>query len=88
MRAFSKGWLLDVSRSGPGPGLMIERDKLPRAGESIDVRLKPAADPVPYRVVRIQGGTNKIVVVGCERMDGRAAGLDLPEPAWAMSHAT
>lgn len=80
-----KGWLLDISKNGLG--LMIERDKLPQVGEQIDVKLKPTADPLSYEVTRIQDGDQKIVVVGCKRMFGRAAALDMPEPAWSMSNA-
>lgn len=83
--AFRKGWLMDVSKSGLG--IMVERERLPKLGESIDVRLKPASDPISYEVIRIQDGNSKIVVVGCERVDGRPAEIDLPEPAWAMPRA-
>lgn len=80
-----KGWVLDVSKSGIA--LMLERDSMPRLGDVIDVRVQPTADPVAYEVVRIQHGQQRIAVVGCERVYGKPAELDLPAPAWAASRA-
>lgn len=80
-----KGWVLDVSKSGMA--LMLERETLPRLGDVIDVSIDATADPVAYEIVRIQHGQQKIVVVGCERVYGKTADLDLPAPAWAASRA-
>lgn len=83
--ASRKGWVLDVSRSGMA--MMVERQALPALGDVIGVQVRPAADPVSYKVVRVQNGAQKIVVVGCEKIYGKTADLDLPEPAWARSAA-
>lgn len=83
--SFRKGWVLDVSHSGLG--LMMEDDKLPEIGDEIRVKIKPASPPLAYEVVRIQNEKSRIAVVGCERVYGRTARLDLPRPAWQMSRA-
>lgn len=80
-----KGWVLDVSKSGMA--LTLERQTMPRIGDVIDVRIQPTADPIAYEVVRIQHGQQKIAVVGCQRVYGKTAELDLPAPAWAASRA-
>lgn len=80
-----KGWVLDVSKSGMA--LMLERETLPRLGDVIDVSIDPAAEPVAYEIVRIQHGQQKIAVVGCQRVYGKTAELDLPAPAWSTAQA-
>lgn len=85
LASFRKGWVLDVSQSGLG--LMVEDDKLPQVGDEIRVKIKPASAPLAYEVVRIQNEKSRIAVVGCERVYGRTARLDLPKPAWQMSRA-
>lgn len=80
-----KGWVLDVSRSGMA--LMIERQALPALGDVIGVQVRPTSDPVAYTVVRVQNGTQKIAVVGCEKVYGKTAELNPPAPAWSRAAA-
>lgn len=79
------GWFMDVSRSGVG--LLVERAELPRLGDLLDVRIRTDADPVCYEVVRVQQGQQRLAIVGCQRMYGRTANLDLPDAAWQLNRA-
>jgi hypothetical protein len=76
---------MDVSRSGLG--LLVERTDLPRRGDTLNVRLQPGQDPVCYEVVRVPPGASRLHLVGCQRMVGRSAQIDLPDRPRKTKHA-
>ncbi len=79
-RARRKGWTLDYSANGMG--FMVEKPRTPHPGETIRVHDLSAGDPQLFQVVRVAQLPGKMSVVGCERVFGNTATMELPPPAW------
>lgn len=84
-RARRKGWTLDQSASGFG--FLVEKPRIPHAGEMIRVHDHNQPDAQLYEVVRIAELPGKLAVVGCEKVFGTSATIKMPPPAWAKPAA-
>lgn len=77
---FRIGWLCDESDNGMS--FFVDNRRRPRAGQELELRLRPVNDPRRYRVVHASRTSGTLVLVGCERLpsQGVVAPPSSPDP--------